>query len=411
MKEHPLSGIFPMMSDDEFARLREDIALRGLLEPIWMCDGEILDGRHRFMACEKEGITPTFHEYTGDDPLGFVIAMNLKRRHLNESQRAMVGAQIANMPQGRPDKAANLPVSQEQAATLVNVSERSVRDATKVEEKATPELAQAVRDGEVSVSQAAKLAEEDPSLQMAVSAKVAGKKKSGPAAEKEARAESKAKRKSATPEAIPDPEGRYRLFCKAVSDVTSEDVPDASIDWVITDPPYPKKFLPVYRELSSFAARVLKPGGGLVCMVGQSYLPEVMEALAEHLRYHWALSYLTPGGQSVQLFRRKVNTFWKPVLWFQNGPYAGDWVGDVARSNVNDNDKQHHEWGQSESGMEDLVDRFTYPGQTICDPFLGAGTTGVVAVRNGRLFVGSDLDKEAVKVAAARLKEVGGCQR
>ncbi len=59
---------------------------------------------------------------------------NLKRRHFNESQRAMVAAKLANMPQGaRTDiqPSANLPnvISQPQAAKLLNVSPRSLRDA------------------------------------------------------------------------------------------------------------------------------------------------------------------------------------------------------------------------------------------------------------------------------------------
>jgi hypothetical protein len=57
--------------------------------------------------------------------------MNLKRRHLNESQRAMIAAKLANMPHGgdrKSDQAANLPlVSQSAAAEMLNVSDRSIR--------------------------------------------------------------------------------------------------------------------------------------------------------------------------------------------------------------------------------------------------------------------------------------------
>jgi site-specific DNA-methyltransferase (adenine-specific) len=74
-------------------------------------------------------------------------------------------------------------------------------------------------------------------------------------------------------------------------------------------------------------------------------------------------------------------------------------------SEPNDNDKEHHHWGQSESGMADIIERFSYPGQTICDPFCGGGTTGVVAVRMNRLFVGIDCDQEAVATTLKRLAE------
>lgn len=176
-------------------------------------------------------------------------------------------------------------------------------------------------------------------------------------------------------------------------------------DTIITDPPYPQEYLPVYEELAHFAAYTLKPGGSLIVMIGQSYLPEILAAMAPVIRYHWTLAYLTPGGQSAQLWQRNVNTFWKPVLWFVNGDYRGPWIGDVTKSATNDNDKRYHVWGQSESGMADLIERFTQPGDLIVDPFCGAGTTGVAALAAGRRFIGADSDAQAVTQTKARLYE------
>lgn len=192
-----------------------------------------------------------------------------------------------------------------------------------------------------------------------------------------------------------------------------EDVPNNSIDAVITDPPYPREYLGLYDRLSEFAARVLKPGGSLVAMVGQSYLPEYILRLSKFLNYQWQLSYQTPGGQSAQLWQRKVNTFWKPVLWFVKGEYEGKWLGDVARggdvvrSSVNDNQKGLHEWQQSESGMMDLVRRFCKPGDIILDPFMGSGTTGVACLNTGRRFIGVDISEEYTATARKRLSSYG----
>lgn len=187
------------------------------------------------------------------------------------------------------------------------------------------------------------------------------------------------------------------------------DMGPGSVDVIVTDPPYPREYLPLYEDLARGGARVLKPGGSMLVMVGQSYLPEILALMTPHMRYQWMVAYLTPGGQSAQLWQRKVNTFWKPVLWFVNGDYAGGWIGDVARSAVNDNDKRFHGWGQSESGMADLLDRFTQPGDLVLDPFCGAGTTGVAAVAMGRAFIGVDLDEGAVNASKARLAEVAAC--
>jgi len=170
-------------------------------------------------------------------------------------------------------------------------------------------------------------------------------------------------------------------------------------DAVITDPPYPQEFLPVFSELAKACAAAKVPL--VAVMSGQSYLPEVMARLCEHLDYRWTLAYLTPGGQAVQQWEAKVNAAWKPVLVF--GP-SREWFGDVATSKPNDNDKRFHNWGQSESGMADLVERLTKPGQLVCDPFLGGGTTAVVALALGRRFVGCDISAAAVATAQSRVE-------
>jgi len=168
-------------------------------------------------------------------------------------------------------------------------------------------------------------------------------------------------------------------------------------DAVITDPPYPAQFLPVFSELSAACKDVPL----VAVMVGQSYLPEVLRRLCEHLKYRWTLAYLTPGGQAVQQFPAKVNTFWKPVFLFGK---SAEWIGDVTSSNVNDNDKEHHHWGQSESGTADLVSRLTKPGQLVCDPFVGGGTTAIVSLGLSRRFIGCDVDAKAVKETLTRVK-------
>jgi site-specific DNA-methyltransferase (adenine-specific) len=204
---------------------------------------------------------------------------------------------------------------------------------------------------------------------------------------------------------LPPVNRRYRILRADVRNGLPE-VEDASVDYILTDPPYPREYLPLYESLAKVAARALKPGGSCLVMVGQSYLPEVLALMMPHLRYHWCLSYLTPGGQSVQLWERKVNTFWKPVLWFVRGDHAGDWVGDVARSDVNENDKRFHKWGQSESGIADLMRRFTRVGDTILDPFVGGGTMAVVALATDRRVIGADCDQAAVDTTLNRIAEL-----
>lgn len=169
---HPLADIFPLIHGKEFVELKRDIRENGVHEPIVLLDGQILDGRNRFRACQEVSVEPDFVEYDGDDPAGFVVSLNLHRRHLNESQRAMVAAKLANMPDHRPtDKGANLHTSAAEAGEKLNVSERSVKTAKKVQTTGTPELREKVEQGSVSVSAAADVASLPPEEQAQVVAR------------------------------------------------------------------------------------------------------------------------------------------------------------------------------------------------------------------------------------------------
>ena len=161
MKFHPLSELFPLMQGREFDELVADIRAHGQLEPITVLDGMILDGRNRWRACEAAGRTPFYEVFRGDDPLAWVLSLNLHRRHLDESQRAMVAGKVANLPHGvRADQSGQLAgVTQADAAQMLNVGERSVRRAREVLDHGSDELIAAVESGKVSVSAAADVAE------------------------------------------------------------------------------------------------------------------------------------------------------------------------------------------------------------------------------------------------------------
>jgi ParB-like chromosome segregation protein Spo0J len=163
---HPAAHAFPEMSSSELQDLADDIKTNGLAVAIMRSsDGTILDGRNRLAACEIAGVEPRFEKYAGDNPVAFIISANLRRRHLNESQRALVAAKIARLAHGgdrRSDQAAKLPheiPTQAAAGALLNVSERLIRHAGVVNKHGTPELIRKVEAGEISVSAAAKQAQ------------------------------------------------------------------------------------------------------------------------------------------------------------------------------------------------------------------------------------------------------------
>ena len=56
--------------------------------------------------------------------------------------------------------------------------------------------------------------------------------------------------------------------------------------------------------------------------------------------------------------------------------------------------------------VEKILDNFAHENQTILDPFMGLGTTGVVAHEKNMKFVGFELDDYYFSVAKKRLDEV-----
>lgn len=184
---HPLANLFPLIEGQPFDDLVADVKAKGIREPIVLFEGKILDGRNRFRAGRAAGILqpdgwtfdlefqvgPTRREFRPEaegDPLAFVLSLNLHRRHLTESQRAMVAAKLesyrhggSRRGDGATDQEANLPVesialTRSEAAEIAKVSPRSVTSARAVLDHGAPELVAQVEQGGIAVSAAADIA-------------------------------------------------------------------------------------------------------------------------------------------------------------------------------------------------------------------------------------------------------------
>jgi N6-adenosine-specific RNA methylase IME4 len=162
---HPLANVLPLLEGAEFDRLVADISENGLLNPITLHEGMILDGRNRARACEVAGVAGRYIEFDGKDAAAFVLSQNLARRHLGPSERAMVAARMANLKWGQRADRVERPIGLSTAAGLCNVSERHIKRATVVLKHGTPELVQAVEQGRVAVHEAAKAAQQSPEAQ------------------------------------------------------------------------------------------------------------------------------------------------------------------------------------------------------------------------------------------------------
>lgn len=170
---HPLCRLIPAASDAEIKAITESIREHGLIEDVVLYEGAILDGRTRITGCNWSNTAVRFREFgslpgDGSDPVAFVIAKNLRRRHLSESQIAMAAARLVEAhresalarqlagtlaPRDAKGKAT------ERAAEAAGVSPRTVERAVKVARDGTPELQHAVETDRIPVARAALLAE------------------------------------------------------------------------------------------------------------------------------------------------------------------------------------------------------------------------------------------------------------
>ncbi|KAB2730714.1 hypothetical protein [Brucella intermedia] len=173
---HPLADIFPMIAEADLKVLAADIAANGQVEPILLLEGKVLDGRNRQAACGLAGVDPVYAEFTGADPLSFVLSKNLHRRHLTESQRAMAAAMVVDWERGinqATARDANLPVWK--AAQKFNVSHGLVGMAKRVKRDGIPELISAVKNGKVRVHRASHVARQGRAEQLRLLSNAADK--------------------------------------------------------------------------------------------------------------------------------------------------------------------------------------------------------------------------------------------
>jgi len=181
MQFHEVANIFPLMGDAELEVLAEDIAKNGLIDSIWTYQGKIIDGRNRYRACELANVEPRYQEWGGgtyNELVTFVVSLNLHRRHLTSSQRAVVGLNIKRQlePLAREkqresgqvnsqwevsekfQKAVSEPVhADEDAAKIAGTNAHYIHDIENIEAQA-PEVVADVAAGYIAVDDAKKVA-------------------------------------------------------------------------------------------------------------------------------------------------------------------------------------------------------------------------------------------------------------
>lgn len=155
---HQYALLFPQ--SDNLDELVADIRANGLIQPIVLYQGKILDGWHRYQAALKANVEPIFEEYEGDDPLGYVASMNLSRRHLNQGQRALLRVKLADLrgelaPHGgnQANHQSDGLVTSEELAEEIGCSVATIERARRLQKQA-PEYQNDVLLGTLTMAEA-----------------------------------------------------------------------------------------------------------------------------------------------------------------------------------------------------------------------------------------------------------------
>ena len=182
------------------------------------------------------------------------------------------------------------------------------------------------------------------------------------------------------------------------------DLEPGSVDAVLTDPPYPDEFLPLWADLGELAAKVLRPGGVLIAWSGQIRLPEILSMLSEHLKYGWTMALDLPGSQA-KFVGANVFQTWKPIIVYTKEKWPPhDWGEDRFTSPARE--KGEYEWQQTVEPAMDVLDRFVAPGGLVVDPFTGVGSFGLATLKSGRRFIGAELDPERAESARRKCESL-----
>jgi site-specific DNA-methyltransferase (adenine-specific) len=300
---HPICLLFPQLGKAELAELAADIKARGLLHAIILYQGQILDGRNRYIACGIAGVEPRFEEWHGTgSPLEWVISENLIRRHLTSSQRAVIAHDMLPMLEkeakerqrlgnglGKGDRVFKKLNTQSQNGAASKIAARFTRTnhtyvhAVKTITTDAPDLLDSIRSGTLTVPDAITLAKLSKAKRQKVLRRMeeAGPEQKIKRVIREAELDS-LKRESANG-TTSSHKGELQVWCGDCLSLLPQ-IKDKTISVVVTSPPYNlhvkyngyadnmpfEKYLEWLEKVFAQVKRVLKDDGSFFLNAGCS---------------------------------------------------------------------------------------------------------------------------------------------
>jgi len=232
------------------------------------------------------------------------------------------------------------------------------------------------------------------------------------------------------------------------------DIPDHSVDLVLTDPPYGTTqcqwdsiipFEPMWEQYK----RIIKPNRAIVLTALQPFTTSLIASNMEMFKYTWVWRKNRPVGfmnaklkplkayEDIVVFSEgktsncdpnnmiynpqglipcevkgtksgnthKQNDYYRPS---HDKGYTQKWTNyptDVLEVDEKGEGKKVHPTQKPVSLMEYLIRTYTNEGETVLDSCMGSGSTGVACVQTERDFIGIERDVECFKIAEKRIAD------
>jgi hypothetical protein len=398
------ASLIPPLSAEERQQLEENIVEHGgARDPlvVWASKGTLtlLDGHNRYEICTRLDLPFEIEEMRFSDRSHaeeWIIRNQFGRRNLSAYVRTQLALRLEETIAARNKERKRggqggvlLPKNSAEAksetrvevAKAANVSHDTVAKVKKIDAaekagKVDAETVAKLRTGEVSINRVVRDLKDQEAA----------------AKRQEQKAAAVAKRQSV--------DGLYLGDFRKIGD----NIPDASVDLIFTDPPYDRKAIELYDGLGEFAARVLRPGGSLIAYVGHIQLPDVLTDLSKHLRYWWTCGCFHAEAKA-RMTEYGIVAGWKPIVWFVKET-RGDKQTFITDVVTGAREKSHHDWQQAVSEARYFIDLLTQTDDFVVDPFCGGGTTPVACIQSGRKWASFEIDEANFANASSRIKEV-----
>jgi hypothetical protein len=398
--------LIPTLSDDEFKDLEASVLEEGIRDPIRIWNDIIVDGHHRYKLAGKHDLDFQTEEMEFENEIEakiWILANQLSRRNITLFVRAELEIEMEEFYREKA-RLINTAVQPTVAGVEHNLPELKT-DTRK-------EIAKAAGVSHGYIFNVKQIKDRNPDEKTLADLR-SGKITPGKVWKEMRREEAIVERDKEFTKAasLYKPSDDIQIINADFYRWCNENLDNASVDLILTDPPYPKEFLYLWEQLAEVAARVLKPNGYLVTYSGQLHLDYVMRTLGNSLFYCWMIALKHTGATQV-VHPRRVVCAWKPVLVYKKGVPAWesvliykngepgkfdidveapvDFIGDDYR------EKGFHEWGQGKTAVSYLMRKFSKPGELVLDPFVGGGTCLVVAQALKRRCIGIEIDEQYI---------------